>query len=799
MDKINELINFLNQYFVETKYFKDFHEEMGIRVTCRLIIEGIVRNLYDKKPTEYFDGLIEMVYFDNINDNLHYDNTKSPSQPKDIWRLFSNIIKTLMKNEKFTILFNGVTLFLEDEDDITFEKIESQAKEYKFIVMREIKNFYNNDYDLYEVAYYERGYNQNRLKSILVKKEVKLFSNLTYTCILDEVSLVHNQNELKKIFSIAESIELIDDFEIQTSEILHANVINLVNEFYSHYKIPFLTYLKSKQRNNILEGDIFYNRLKDIYREADKIHEKVIVDSFLFFKFRHKDMYKSLYGTYNPMQFEFWTKNPQKASFNMEELLFFEKLLKESSPTILSNSYFHSKINRCIMEKLISENNYILEDKYLDYAKVLSQEKFNNNHDKYKLKIIDENTYAMNYYKVVSQWLSKKIKQIDRIGNFSKVGSNDLDRIYNSKFSLLSGPPGSGKTKIIKELIKILNRDNDSTMFLGPTWRSALVFDDNINGSKGTVQNYFGPSTFKKNFAELRDNYDNLIIDEISMLDDTHWYLIAKFVKNNFKRVIISGDLNQLSPLHSIGILNHIDLDGPNHVRLKKTTRQKGELANVISDFLDNGKFTNHHYIKNIIIIYNSIADLYNKLKDYGNYKIITPFNNGYYGRNVINSLFSRKANNTFDVDDVVTIDDPEYGEELKRIIYWAAEFKIKEIKKDCIIFDKKMSSKKFKSEFINRDYQWGWEDFGNLTFFFDEKVGLTNTYCPFSLNNSITTHQAQGSTIDKVVYIIPKDSNIPKDNIYTAISRVKGNSLRNLKVFVHADDYWKICIDEKS
>jgi len=169
------------------------------------------------------------------------------------------------------------------------------------------------------------------------------------------------------------------------------------------------------------------------------------------------------------------------------------------------------------------------------------------------------------------------LKEYDNLNNEidTKINNNILlnkeqedgfNNFVNKKNIFITGPGGTGKSILIKEIIKYCNNNNIKFGVTASTGSAALL----IGGR--TIHSYLGIGIGNKSPRELfRDNryrlphiikkireLEVLIIDEISLIDKNLFEIISCYlslVRSNIEpfgniQIVISGDFCQLEPVN---------------------------------------------------------------------------------------------------------------------------------------------------------------------------------------------------------------------------------------------------------
>ncbi len=158
----------------------------------------------------------------------------------------------------------------------------------------------------------------------------------------------------------------------------------------------------------------------------------------------------------------------------------------------------------------------------------------------------------------------------------------NCQKIFTQPISVLCGPAGTGKTTVLKSIVKAIRKvdgSGASVITMAPTGKAAdrarevFAADAVLGGSVETVtihsflakRGWLNPNlTFKRAGGEVETTHQTIIIDECSMLDLNLFSTLFRAIKwSTVKRLILVGDPNQLPP---IGV-GRVFADVVNHCR----------------------------------------------------------------------------------------------------------------------------------------------------------------------------------------------------------------------------------------
>ncbi|MBR2461377.1 MAG: ATP-dependent RecD-like DNA helicase [Clostridia bacterium] len=148
---------------------------------------------------------------------------------------------------------------------------------------------------------------------------------------------------------------------------------------------------------------------------------------------------------------------------------------------------------------------------------------------------------------------------------------------------LLTGGPGTGKTTVIRAIIRLYEELGLSTVLAAPTGRAAKRMSEATGKEAKTVHRLLemmysgeGEPKFMRDENNPFDE-DAVIIDEASMIDTLLMASLLKAVKRT-SHLILIGDADQLPSVGAGNVLNELlNCDYFHAIRLKKIFRQAGE------------------------------------------------------------------------------------------------------------------------------------------------------------------------------------------------------------------------------
>lgn len=163
-----------------------------------------------------------------------------------------------------------------------------------------------------------------------------------------------------------------------------------------------------------------------------------------------------------------------------------------------------------------------------------------------------------------------------------------------NKVSVITGGPGTGKTTIIRAILKIFQALRRKVLLAAPTGRAAKRMQEATGCEAGTVHRlleYSPRGGFQKN-QENPLAADVIIVDESSMIDTVLMHHLVKAVPVSAALILV-GDINQLPSVGPGSVLKDIIESGRFQVTtLNEIFRQAGTSKIIINAHLINrGQF----------------------------------------------------------------------------------------------------------------------------------------------------------------------------------------------------------------
>ncbi len=439
-------------------------------------------------------------------------------------------------------------------------------------------------------------------------------------------------------------------------------------------------------------------------------------------------------------------------------------------------------------------DNEVFMDCFSDL--VTSQNLIYENNRIYPLKLyIAEKEVAFN----LSRFIKRKINEIDKNLILSEISQieNKLGIEYEEMqiraivhavskgMTIITGGPGTGKTTILKAIIKIFKTlyANKVVLCCAPTGRAAKRMSELTGVEATTIHRSLGWDLDTNEFLKDKNNPlsgDVLIIDEFSMVDINLFYHLLDATQN-FKQIILIGDDEQLPPVSPGSVLNElIELNLENTIRLEKIYRQ-GEDSGIIplANDIRIGKIKyenlNKSDVKFIEInkqnIKKTILSLVDEMIYNGNdlqdIQILSPMYDGQCGITYLNEILRDYFNPAGISKKEISIGKTIYreGDKVLQLKNQPAD----DIYNGDIGFIVEINNK---DEDGNRKSTIIVDFDGNyVTYDSSNFVNLTHAYC-------ISVHKSQGSEYKNVIILTYWEHQImlKRKLIYTGITRTKHN-----------------------
>lgn len=250
---------------------------------------------------------------------------------------------------------------------------------------------------------------------------------------------------------------------------------------------------------------------------------------------------------------------------------------------------------------------------------------------------------------------------------YAELQKNAIFSAMSNGVMILTGGPGTGKTTVVKALLKIFKGMGMRVALSAPTGRAAKRLSESTSNEAKTVHRLLEMNFSEKEFSFLRNekNYleeDVIIVDEVSMADVLLFKALLRAIKPG-GRLIIIGDANQLPSVGAGNVLHDLIESGKFAVvELKEIFRQAEESLIITNAHrINNGEMPELSVRDNDFFflpvntdeqIANTVVDLCkNRLpRAYGvniidGIQVITPSRKGVAGTEYLNVLLKQAIN----------------------------------------------------------------------------------------------------------------------------------------------------------
>lgn len=422
------------------------------------------------------------------------------------------------------------------------------------------------------------------------------------------------------------------------------------------------------------------------------------------------------------------------------------------------------------LRKLIKNEKVILENNKVYYKSFYDLEKF-----------IAEVVVSIGS-KTVSKGKIKRSVLEEELNNFpfelNEQQINAVKRCLVNNLSVLTGPPGCGKSTIIKALTNIYQRSSFKVVLLSPTGKATRRIEECTGREAFTIHRFLGIKRDSEEFEPKPLKPDTvIIIDESSMLDISIFYKLLLSV-NSTTRIILVGDVDQLPSVQAGNILGDlVKSKFINVCRLTDIMRQQKDshiikycsLINkgLILDTCNHSDFHYEEFGRNEELKATLVNTYLKEVNEHGllNVQVITPYKGGELGSNNLNKLLSERYN----FNEV----NEEFGYKLEDKIMHLVNDYDKEIFNGEVGTITDITEDNLVVNYPNKVIRYEKEDLDDIT-----------------LAHAITTHKSQGAEFPVVIVVLEESNNnflLIRKILYTATSRGKK------KVYIFSKPY---CVD---
>jgi exodeoxyribonuclease V alpha subunit len=155
-----------------------------------------------------------------------------------------------------------------------------------------------------------------------------------------------------------------------------------------------------------------------------------------------------------------------------------------------------------------------------------------------------------------------------------------LKKVLQSRITVITGGPGTGKTTLVKCIVMILNQKGSRFLLAAPTGRAAKRLSEATNNEAKTIHRLLEYSPKDGAFKRNEKNplpVEFLVLDEVSMVDIVLMNSLLKALPPGTSLILV-GDADQLPSVGPGNVLREIiESDRAEVVRLTEIFRQARE------------------------------------------------------------------------------------------------------------------------------------------------------------------------------------------------------------------------------
>lgn len=169
--------------------------------------------------------------------------------------------------------------------------------------------------------------------------------------------------------------------------------------------------------------------------------------------------------------------------------------------------------------------------------------------------------------------------------HWSETQKNALRSILNSKLSILTGGPGTGKTTLLRALVSVLSAKHVRICLAAPTGRAAQRMGEATGLMARTVHRTlkYEPSIGRFTYDEdTQLPIDFLILDESSMMDAALTHALLKAVPDH-AHILFVGDIYQLPSVGAGNVLNDFINSPYFHVEYLSDIFRQGKCSSIVT------------------------------------------------------------------------------------------------------------------------------------------------------------------------------------------------------------------------